>query len=507
MSLAENTKGLLATDSGGIAGERTAVEYHFLSWRELYDKTIVTADRYSSGSAKWVVKGGRHFYTVAVVSHPAYALPQQLCLFFDCLTTTKTFGSGSSVGPPLDEVAFEFATVLSVLAREPLVPLGPRRISDCPVAFESHYVPPPRAETAPQRPAAGINSYELLAIIKGMANAEDATVNAALAASKQYHAALSLVPFDPSGAYVSLVSAIECLAGHHLKNKKFDFDGVPKFDRLRPLLEQVVVSPNGGAIADGLKKELLRAEHFLIQKFILFITDHLSSEFWEIPDESNRHKEALPVIKREHLSWCLRQIYTARSRYTHAGEPFPAHIELGIRRRVPSHVMMAGLDLVGKEKHFPVFAWFERLVHLVISEYLRRSFAPELVQARKSDLVEKQRLMDVIRGLSPNVRQCLKVLTEWTAQFLDLAVINPLAPNKSWADSPETIDILQQTGVIDRDGVGFDGHAWLKSREVGEAVGEFFFGTEGNLFRGNEILLPKDWDSLVTSFDDSAPDN
>jgi hypothetical protein len=46
-----------------------------------------------------------------------------------------------------------------------------------------------------------------------MAIADAATVDAALAAAKLYHAALSLVAFDPSGAYVSLVSAIECLAG------------------------------------------------------------------------------------------------------------------------------------------------------------------------------------------------------------------------------------------------------------------------------------------------------
>ena len=51
--------------------------------------------------------------------------------------------------------------------------------------------------------------------------------------------------------------------------------------------------------------------------------------------------------------------------------------------------------------------------------------------------------------------------------------------------------------MIGRDGDGLEGHAWLKHREVGEAVGEFFFGAEKNPFRGNEVLLPKNWDDLA----------
>jgi len=48
--------------------------------------------------------------------------------------------------------------------------------------------------------------------------------------------------------------------------------------------------------------------------------------------------------------------------------------------------------------------------------------------------------------------------------------------------------------LIGRDGEGLEGHAWLKNREIGEAVGEFFFGAGKNPFWGNELLLPKNWD-------------
>ena len=51
--------------------------------------------------------------------------------------------------------------------------------------------------------------------------------------------------------------------------------------------------------------------------------------------------------------------------------------------------------------------------------------------------------------------------------------------------------------MINRDGEGLEAHAWLKNRQVGDAVGEFFFGAEANLFRGNELLLPTNWDDLA----------
>jgi hypothetical protein len=496
VSLALNTQQLLAA-AGSPAAGGTAVEYHFLSWRELYDKRFITADRYSSGTAEWVLHGDRHFYTLSVISRPFYALPQELCLAFDCFTTTKTFGQGASTGPPFDEVAVEFAALLSVLAREALVPLGPRRIGEKPIRFEAPYVSPPKGDRAAPKPAAALDAAELTAILKGMAGADEATVDAALAAAKLYHAALSLVGFDPSGAYVSLVSAIECLAGHHFAGRRFDFESVPKFEGLRPLLEKIGRLPEGGAIVEQLKSELIQTEHFLRKKFILLITDHLPDEFWTVADDVYPYNAAMPAIKQDNLGWCLRQIYGARSKYVYAGKPFPEHVELGLGSRARVEAVLAGLDLVTKERYFPLFAWFERIVHLTICEYLRRSFAPEFVQARVADLVEKQRLIEAVGGLEPTVRECLRKLTLWTARFLGYAVINPFAPNKDWADSPETIDTLREAGLIGRDGKGLEGHAWLKNREVGEAVGGFFFGAEKNPFRGNELLLPKNWDEFA----------
>jgi hypothetical protein len=55
----------------------------------------------------------------------------------------------------------------------------------------------------------GFDGPAFTAVLKGMASAADERVAAVLGAARFYHAALSQVGFDPSGAYVALVSAIE----------------------------------------------------------------------------------------------------------------------------------------------------------------------------------------------------------------------------------------------------------------------------------------------------------
>lgn len=506
MSLARNTNLLLAATSDTDVSGRTAVEYHLLTWRELYDKSIITADRSSSGSGEWVLRGDRHFYTVTVTSRPSYAIPQELCLFFDCFTETRVFGGGSRqvVGPPIDEIAFEFTTLLSVFVREPILPLGLRRINDRPVVDRFHYLSPPRPDRATPPPAAALDPVEFVPILKGLARAPQPLLDSALAATKFYHAALSLVGFDPSGAYVSLVSAIECLAGHQYKELVFDFKSVDKFQNIQPLLEKIASFPNGKTLAEEIKEELVRSEHFLFQKFALLIANHLPDEFWKTPDELYPHSSVLPPIEQQYLRSCLRRIYDARSAYVHAGTPFPRYVEYGLRARCPADVAAAVGDIKTTGRYLPLFSWFERVTHLVLVEFLRRSLAPELVAARTVRLSEKERLLAVIAALPKKARECLARLTRWTARFVGYSLINPYAPNKEWADEAESIRALLEAGLIGTEGEGMQGASWLKDRDVGEVVGEFFFGIEKNPFRGNELLLPKNWDDLTASNDEDG---
>lgn len=137
----------------------------------------------------------------------------------------------------------------------------------------------------------------------------------------------------------------------------------------------------------------------------------------------------------------------------------------------------------------------------MLIEYARRSFAPHLVVARKAEFAEKKRLLAVVANLPERTRKDLEQLVQWTARFLGASMMNPLAPNREWASDVNTPSILLEAGLIGSEGEGIQRVSWLKNRNIGDAVGEYFFGVAKNPFRGNELLLPKDRDALRQSED------
>jgi hypothetical protein len=491
MSLAWNTEQLLDAAAGKPVPGHTAIEYHLLSWRELYDKSIISADRHHSSAGEWVLRGDRHFYTVTVTSRPFYSIPQHLCLSFDCFTKTESERNWTATGPPIDKVATELITLLSVFAREPLLPLGLRRQDDRPITIPYHYTPPPRTTGAVSPPPMGIDSPGFITIVKGFAKVPAARQEAIIAAARFYYGALLLTGFDIAGAYVSLVCAIECLAGHHFGDKKFEFDEVEKFKKLKAILENISSLRRGKALAEKLKQELVAAEYFLFQKYKNFIVEHLPESFWSVPDALYPYNSIFPPIPKEKLVGCLRDAYDARSSYVHAGKPFAPYVEFGMRDRSPIEVSFAIEKIRRKQRYLPPLSWLERLTQMVIIEYLHCSCAPELVTARQAEFSEKERLLATMKELPEDVMNALEKLTKWTAGYLGFSVINPMAPNKQWADKIKTVTLLREKDLIGGKGKGMQGHSWLKDRFVGEVVGEHFFGVAKNPFRDNELLLPK----------------
>jgi hypothetical protein len=239
--------------------------------------------------------------------------------------------------------------------------------------------------------AAGINSQELRKIIEGLAKATERDTNAIMAALRLYHAALSMSDYDISTAYFSLVSAIECVSGHHFEGKSFNFDDVEKFRGASAVISKISLLPTSTDLLGHLKRELVKAENFVWQKFRDLIEGFLPEEFWQ-PDELDPLGivNFLPTIKKEQLRRFLREAYDARSKFAHTGEPFPAHVTLGIGDRVGMRAVIEAQALkhsisrqTGRsgpsERFVPSFSWFERLTHLVLREYMHRVISPGLV--------------------------------------------------------------------------------------------------------------------------------
>jgi hypothetical protein len=296
------------------------------------------------------------------------------------------------------------------------------------------------------------------------------------------------------------------LAGHHYKKLKFDFDQVDEFDGLRPLLDQLSALPQARDLVDQCKKKLMKKQRFIKQKFCRLASEFLRADFL-VDDELYQIPAIILGAPRDEstLDESLSHVYKARSKYVHEGKRFPSYIEFGLHQNVPVEVGVATL-----ERQFgttgggvvPAFIWFERIAHLVIKKYLLFSFAPEIVKEREATAEEKARIQDVIRNLAENVRECLGKLAVATSRFLGMATINPFIPNTEWADAAPTVIALRDAGLIGGTiDPTIEGSSCLKNRVVGEAVGEFFFGSASNPFRGNTLLLPKGWENVRTGDD------
>jgi hypothetical protein len=177
----------------------------------------------------------------------------------------------------------------------------------------------------------------------------------------------------------------------------------------------------------------------------------------------------------------LRKAYDARSAFAHTGASFPAHVEVGISDRANARAAMHALALTSSTSFVPTFAWFEYLTHLVIVEYLVREIAPTLAQARTQREQKKTALLETVRDLPDVARQSLERLVRWTARFVDYSVVGPMAPNREWALDEVSISALSSAGIIQGD-LDMDGRSSIKDRDVGEAIGEYFFGFAENRF-------------------------
>ncbi len=196
-------------------------------------------------------------YAVSVLTRPTYAVPQQLCLSFTCHARKVEASGFSSYGPPVDEVAFDFAVLLSVFVRHPVALLGVRRLDDKPLILNYPYGLPAPPLPMQRPPDCAVNTAVMNAIIDGIGRSEeDGRIDAAFAAMRLYYSAIGSAHFDPSGAYTSLVAALETLAAHHYKDKSFSFSELKKFDPIRPTLDKLRSLPGTSQLVEELEQNL-----------------------------------------------------------------------------------------------------------------------------------------------------------------------------------------------------------------------------------------------------------
>jgi len=182
-------------------------------------------------------------------------------------------------------------------------------------------------------------------------------------AARFYHLGFSLIGKDETLAYISFVSAVESLLHDYNINSITLEDWNEQAARL-------IKESTPDDKYQEIQKVILANLPRIKQRFIACIKEHLTERFWSDPTRpkgnSNRFNDVSEIEKY------LGRIYDARSGTLHAGKPFPPSVEnLNIERPMGTGIIIGNKVWEEKELIPPVRA-FERIVHHVLLEYLKR---------------------------------------------------------------------------------------------------------------------------------------
>jgi len=190
-----------------------------------------------------------------------------------------------------------------------------------------------------------------------------------VASARLYALALELIREQPELSYQLLISAVETIANEALSALQPDDDEKVEFKR--PVYKLARELGMDDAIARKMAIEACKGENWATRKFKAFITDNLDESIWDKEDDLFK---PLPnwALQRRDLQKTLGKIYSARSKATHLGEPFPLSASYA---GGPNLSVGVFASLFGNEVAFPPIAWFERVVNSAIRGFWWKSVA------------------------------------------------------------------------------------------------------------------------------------
>jgi hypothetical protein len=190
-----------------------------------------------------------------------------------------------------------------------------------------------------------------------------------------YHAAVLSVGREDSAAYSLLVAALEALADQ-FEPAPPTFDEWTEAEGWNAFIRRQNFSTEQ---ADALRSRLMRDRHLnLSRRFVSYVIRMVPSSFWtetwhsyaphvEMPAGILRGwmEAERPLTERTRratlLAENLRTVYQARSKYFHAGEPFPQGDLLGL-----NEFALSSEESAGTLAALPSLEFFERLTRAVI---------------------------------------------------------------------------------------------------------------------------------------------
>lgn len=185
-------------------------------------------------------------------------------------------------------------------------------------------------------------------------------------AARFYHLAFSLTYKDETLAYISLICAMEALL-HDYDIQNFSLE-----DWNEKAAKLIKSALSDHKKYQEIEQAIITKPLSIKQRFKAFIIEHITDKFWSDstrPDEKNKLARFKDLADIEEYS---DRIYVARSRALHDGIPFPPSGWRINTERPPGLGMRIGTKEWKEKELIPPVGAFERIVHHVLLEYLRR---------------------------------------------------------------------------------------------------------------------------------------
>lgn len=179
---------------------------------------------------------------------------------------------------------------------------------------------------------------------------------------KFYSQALRQMDSEPDLAFISLISAVEAVAGTHYSEDVVGFD-----DEMEQLLARI----EDQELQSELRQVLWRRAA-VKRKVLKFFADYITPEFWS---DSTRPPEEWQRVQEADYLVLMKRMYDVRSGFLHAGKPIPPMVfhSVGGAEMDSSSSMQSGMRKWERNEYLPHISFIERLVNHLLNEYLKKN--------------------------------------------------------------------------------------------------------------------------------------
>jgi len=373
-------------------GGTDSFEYRLLCSGELYNSRVRTADWRKSDATRILLRSP---LTLVVCSQPFDDFPQEIAFRFSAPLVTESEGQSTMVHSPDQEVAADFAALLTLYCRRLITVAAkvrqthPKEYEDEPAVFQDwpigfvrslkpvHWERKPatvvwgfqgiKSFTDHNPPPLGIDSTRLQHWLSNLPNLTAA--KSIILSVRLYSLALQQLERDTEIAYQLLFAAAEATATDALRDykppenemiqtKKFVGDLAVSFGLCQ---EQ----------ADRLAIEACKDMSWAKRKFVKFLAENTTDEFWKEDDLFKLPAKILPT--RDKYESALKRVYDARGKLVHSGQPLPPSSTISGGSTIP---IMAAMSVINSPANaFPPVVWFERVVNQALNTFIDRSMS------------------------------------------------------------------------------------------------------------------------------------